>query len=131
TELLARVLPDIAPEWEGDGIRLLEPSLAGDRIQLTLSTTPQVAPVTLPGRVKGRIQHHCRRNGAAVTFSRKPAVRSLGDATRSQVEAYVRNQVAKEPLADERMRELLREYSVTDPAVDLSSPTESRSGRYW
>src|SRR5262245_8453197 len=87
-DLLARVLPDIAPEWERDGLRVLETSLASEQLQLTLSTLPQVAPVTLAGRIKGRIQHHCRRRGHPIDFSRKLAVRSLGDPTRVQVEAY-------------------------------------------
>src|SRR5947208_1695345 len=82
TGLLARVLPDIAPEWEIDGLRVLESSLAPRQIQLTLSTTPQVPPVTLASRVKGRMQHHCRRRGTPIDFSRKLAVRSLGDPTR-------------------------------------------------
>jgi REP element-mobilizing transposase RayT len=131
SDLLARVLPDIAPEWERDGLRVLEASLGAEQIQLTLSTTPQVAPVTLAARVKGRIQHHCRQQGTPIDFSRKLAVRSLGDPTRAQVEAYVRDQVPKEALADERFRELLTSFTVVDPQVDLSRPTESNSGRYW
>ena len=131
SDLLARVLPDLAPEWENDGLRLLESSLAPKRIQLTLSSTPHVSPVTLAGRVKGRIQHHCRRKGTPVDFSRKLAVRSLGDPTRAQVEAYIRNQVPREALADERFREMLASFTVVNPQVDLSQPTETNSGRYW
>jgi REP element-mobilizing transposase RayT len=131
SDLLARVLPDLAPEWENDGLRVLESSLGPGQIQLTLSTTPQVAPVTLAGRVKGRIQHHCRRKGTPIDFSRKLAVRSLGDPTRAQVEAYIRNQVPKEALADERFRQMLSSFTVVNPQVDLSQPTETNSGRYW
>src|SRR5207237_8121693 len=128
---LARLLAAIVPWWDKCGLRLLESSLAAEQIHLTLSTTPQVAPVTLVARVKGRIQHHCRRRGRPIDFSRKLAVRSLGDPTRAQVEAYVRNQVPKEALADERFRELLSAFTVVNPDVDLSEPTESNSGRYW
>jgi REP element-mobilizing transposase RayT len=131
SNLLAQVLPEIANEWENDGLRVLEASLAQEQIQLTLSTTPRVAPVTLAARVKGRLQHHCRRKGTPVVFSRKLAVRSLGDPTRSQVEAYIRNQVPKEALADERYRKILGSFNVVRPQVDLSQPTESNSGRYW
>jgi REP element-mobilizing transposase RayT len=131
TDLLGRVLPDIAPEWEKDGLRVLESSLAPKQIQLTLSTTPQVAPVTLAGRVKGRLQHHCRQSGTPIDFSRKLAVRSLGDPARTQVEAYIRNQVPQEALADERFREMLTAFTVVNPEVDLSGPTETNSGRYW
>src|SRR5207245_4402426 len=108
------VLPDIAAEWETDGLRVLESSLSPDQIQLTLSTTPQVDPITLAARVKGRIQHHCRRNGSLVDFSRKLAVRSLGDPTRAQVEAYVRNQVSNAALADERFRAMLASFTVVN-----------------
>src|SRR5258708_3579062 len=79
---LAQVLPDIAPEWEKDGLRLLESSLTPEKIQLTLSTTPQVSPVMLANRVKGRLQHHCRQKGIPIDFSRKLAVRSIGDPRR-------------------------------------------------
>jgi REP element-mobilizing transposase RayT len=131
TDLLAQVLPAIAPEWEKDGFRVLESSLAPERLQLTLSTSPQVAPVMLAGRVKGRIQHHCRQRGFPIDFSRKLAVRSLGNPTRAQVEAYIRNQVPEEALADERFRAMLTAFTVVNPQVDLSVPTETNSGRYW
>src|SRR5690349_16929439 len=85
SDLLAQVLPEVAPEWESDGLRVLESSLSSERIQLTLSATPQVSPVTLAARVKGRLQHHCRLRGAPVDFSRKLAVRSVGDPTRAAV----------------------------------------------
>jgi REP element-mobilizing transposase RayT len=130
-DILGGVLSDLAPEWETDGLRVLEWSLAAGQIQLTLSTTPQVSPVTLAGRIKGRIQHHCRQRGSPIVFSRKLAVRSLGDPTRSQVEAYIRHQVPKEALADERFREMLTAFTVVNPQVDLSQPTETTSGRYW
>ncbi len=131
TDVIARVLPDIAPEWEKDGLRLLESSLGPRQLQLTVSARPKLDPVTLGARVKGRIQHHCRRQGSPIDFSRKLAVRSLGDATRAEVEAYIRNQVPNEDLADERFREMLAEFTVVNPDVDLSEFTETNSGRYW
>src|SRR5947208_3747164 len=63
---LTSILPDIAPEWEKDGIRVLESAHSPERIQLTLSTTPQVSPVTLAARVKGRLQHHCRQKSIPI-----------------------------------------------------------------
>jgi REP element-mobilizing transposase RayT len=131
TDLLAQVLPVIAPEWENDGLRVLESSLTPGQIQLTISTKPQVDPVLLAARVKGRIQHHCRRQGTPIAFSRKLAVRALGDPTRAQVEGYIRNQVPNEALADERFGEMLTPFTVVNPQVDLSQPTETNSGRYW
>jgi REP element-mobilizing transposase RayT len=130
-DLVARILPDIAPDWETDGLRVLESSFASEQLQLTLSASPQVAPVTLAARVKGRIQYHCRRAGTPIAFSRKLAVRSLGNPTRAEVEAYVRSQVANEALADERFRDVLAACTVVQPHVDLSVPTITNSGRYW
>ena len=130
-DVITQVLPGIAPEWEGDGLRLLESSLTPEQLQLTLSARPEVSPVTLAARVKGRLQYHCRTVGRAVAFSRKVAVRSLGHNHRQNVEDYIRGQVAKEELADERFRDLLERLCVLAPEVDLSRPTETHSGRYW
>ena len=131
TDLITRAVAALGPEWEKDGLHLLESALAPQQIQLTLSTTPQVAPVTLAARVKGRLQHHCRRLGSPIDFSRKLAVRSLGDPTRAEVEAYIRNQVPNEGLADERFREMLAPFTAVNPQVDLAAATETNSGRYW
>jgi REP element-mobilizing transposase RayT len=130
-ELLAQLLPDLAPEWEKDGLRVLESKLTPEQLQFTLSTTPQVAPITLAARLKGRLQHHCRRRGISIDFSRKLAVRSFGDPTRLQVEDYIRNQVPNEELVEDRLRKILTSYTVIDSVVDLSAPFETNSGRYW
>jgi REP element-mobilizing transposase RayT len=130
-DLLTRVLPAIAPEWEKDGLRVLESALTPRQLQLTLSTTPQVAPVTLAARVKGRLQHHCRRLGTPIDFRRNLSVRAVGDTTRAAVEHYIREQVPNEELADERFRDLLAPFTVVAPEVDLSAPTATKSGRYW
>jgi len=127
-DFVADVLPDIAPEWESDGLRVLESSLTSDQIQLTLSATPQVAPITLAARVKGRIQHHCRRKGTPIDFSRKVAVRSLGDPSRVQVEAYIRNQVPHEALTDERFREMLTSFTVVNPKWICRSRQRATAG---
>ena len=129
--LLHRLLPAITPEWEKDGLRVLESCFAPDQLQLTLGARPEISPVVLAARVKGRLQYHCRCAGKAVAFSRKLSVRSIGHNHREQVEADVGRQAAKEPLADERFRLLLQRLCFIHEDVDLSQPTESRSGRYW
>jgi REP element-mobilizing transposase RayT len=47
------------------------------------------------------------------------------------VEAYIRNQVANEALADERWRQTLASFTEVNQEVDLAKPTETNSGRYW
>ncbi len=100
-------------------------------IQFTFSVMPGVSLVFFAARVKGRLEHALRLAGMPVAFSRKVAVRTIGKNTRDEVEAYIRRQVEKEPLADPRFREFLREFTVVDPQVDLSRPTASNPGRYW
>jgi len=131
TEQIAGLLPAIAPQWETDGLRVLESSLSAKQIQLTLSTKPHVNPVTLAGRVKGRIQHHCRQQGIPIEFSRKVGVRSFGDPTRTQVEAYIRRQVVNEDLSDDRFREpLTQQFSACfGPATVVASGVLCRN--FW
>ena len=64
-------------------------------------------------------------------FSRKIAVRTLGENTRATVEAYIRDQLQHCELADPRYREILQRQAFTDPAVRLEDPVETLSGRYW
>ena len=130
-EGVKEVLPDAAVGWERDGLRLLQSTASAQQILMTFSVKPHVAPVLFTARVKGRLQHALRQAGHRVRFSRKVAMRSIGENTRADVEQYIESQVRKEPLADPAFRELLEEFTVADPAVDLSLPTETLSGRYW
>src|SRR5262245_5166150 len=63
-------LPDngwgpLTAAWETDGLRLLERNLHSDSVLLTFSTTPQVNPVFLAARAKGRLQHAFRTSAVA------------------------------------------------------------------
>lgn len=58
-------------------------------------------------------------------------MRSIGDNARTDVEQYIMNQVAKDRLVDPRFEGVLGQFTVADPAVDLSAATETLSGRYW
>jgi REP element-mobilizing transposase RayT len=105
--------------------------LAPEQLQLTVSAIPQVSPQVLASRIKGRLQYHCRRRGNPVDFSRKLAVRSIGNPTRAEVEAYIRSQLTREALVDARFHDMLASLAVINRDVDLSLPTETKSGRYW
>ncbi len=127
----AEALRACAAAWEADGIRVMEHRTHEDRLQLTASTKPSVSPVFLAGRFKGRLQHILRQSGQAIDFSRKVAVRSIGDNHTREVEKYIPGQCGKEPLADPRFRERLAQFTLNNPAVRLDQPTASNSGRYW
>jgi REP element-mobilizing transposase RayT len=125
------VLKGLAPEWEKDGINLLEHKLRPQGVQLTLSTSPQVSPTVLAARAKGRLQHGLREHGVDAQFARNFAVRSLGENDRRTAEDYVRGQLKHADLADPLYIEQLRQCALSNRDVDLESPTSSASGRYW
>ena len=101
------------------------------RIQFIFSAKPSVSPVFLAGRAKGRLQHALRKAGHPVKFSRKFALRSVGENRRDDVEGYIRTQLNREHLADPRYEAKLKRLAISDRGVDLSAPTETGSGRYW
>lgn len=122
---------NVQARWESDGIRLLEQQWTPELIQLTVSTTPQVTPVLIAARLKGRLQHALREAETPVTFSRKVSLRSIGETTTTSVQNYIRDQVASEQFVDARTAENLSQYTVHDVTADLSAPTATNSGRYW
>jgi len=128
---MEEVIASLRQSWEADGVRVLESACSDGQVQILCSVKPQVAPTLFVARLKGRLQHALRTRGLAVPFSRKLAMRSIGDNSTADVEQYILKQVGKERLADPRFREVLRQFTVTDPSVDLSVPTETLSGRYW
>jgi REP element-mobilizing transposase RayT len=117
--------------WESDGLRLMELRCGDQEAQLTFSAKPDIAPVVVASRVKGRLEHALRKAGLPIQFSRKLALRSIGDNCTEDVEQYVRRQVTKAAFADRVFADRLQQFTVSDPAVVLSRPTETESGRYW
>lgn len=122
---------ELAQRWEGDGIRLLERRWSAKQVQTTASVKPSVAPQEFAKRMKGRLQHALRKADMNVKFSRKLAMRTVGETKTATVESYIENQVAKEPLADPRFAEFLEQFTVAGQNGDLTEPTRTHSGRYW
>jgi REP element-mobilizing transposase RayT len=125
------LLKDVASLWEGDGLRLLEFRWLPDKLQVLFSTTPEVSPVFLAARAKGRLDHAIRKAGLTMPLSRKVSVRAVGDNTRRDVEAYIESQVEAAGFVDERFSQSLDELQVVRNQVDLAQPLESSHGRYW
>ncbi|MGA2618035.1 MAG: transposase [Thermoguttaceae bacterium] len=126
------VLEEVRPQWEGEGMRLLEHYWSDERIQLTFSATPDISPVFLAARAKARLQHALRKVGPTFSgFSRKVSVCSVGHNCRQDVEVYIAAQVDAARFSDPAFRAILQESTVLCDGVDLSVPTESAHGRYW
>jgi REP element-mobilizing transposase RayT len=126
------VFDSLKDPWESDGLRVMEYRAPPGKIQITFSATPRVSPVFLASRAKGRLQFALRQvTGKTVLFSRKVSVRSIGENQRAQIEAYIDRQVDDAEFVDARFAALLRPFTISQPHVDLASPSGSSHGRYW
>jgi REP element-mobilizing transposase RayT len=130
-EMPVQLLDNLKPIWETDGIKLLEHRWTDEKVQLLFSTKPSVSPVDLAARAKGRLDHAIRGAGLRMPLSRKLAVRSIGDNTREEVEAYIESQVGKQQFVDANFEAFLQQFTISNIDVDLSKPSESVRGRYW
>jgi REP element-mobilizing transposase RayT len=116
--------------WEKDGLRPLEWEWAPERIRILFSTRPDVFPVFLCQRAKGRLQHALRQEGTPVSFSRKVACDSVGNPNEPSVDRYLRDQLDGGDFADPKYRETLATLAFTNPDVKATCPQETSSGRY-
>jgi REP element-mobilizing transposase RayT len=115
---------------ESDNVRILDVKQTSIRTwHFLLSTTPTIAPPTIVKSVKGRLQHLLQKTHPKV-FQRNFSLISIGDASRTAVENYVSEQLEHHPAADRRMQEMLSQYQLSFPSVDLSKPRYSSHGQY-
>jgi len=126
-----RVVDELAAAWREDHLDLVSHAFAPDRVQFTVAAQPHVAPSGLAAKVKGRLQHALRKAGTSASFSRKLAVRSLGENRRATVERYIKDQLLHVDLCDPRYRKQLAENAYRDDTVRLDDPSATNSGRYW
>jgi len=117
--------------WTADGLEWQHVDWRSTEIQMVFQTGPDVSPELFAGRVKGRLQHALRQAGTPMGFSRKIAVRALGDNVSDVVAGYLRRQTVRAALVDERYRATLRAAAFEDAAVDLAEPEATSRGRYW
>jgi len=125
------ILDAIDPLWERDGLRRLEHRWADDYLQVTFSAMPDVSPVLLATRAKGRLQYSLRNIDGFPGFTRKVSIRSIGDNTSQDVAAYIASQVEKERFVDPRFRAMLEQFTCAFPVIDVATASESARGRYW
>lgn len=122
----------LAQLWEQDGIRLLERKCEQDYWQATVSTKPKVGPSFIVSRIKGRIDYLFRSRRVPFKFSRKVALRAIGNNTTHEVQEYIRKQVDSENFYDPDFATALKQFThVCKESDDFCSPIEVTSGRYW
>ena len=125
------LLNNVSPLWEKDGIRLLEAQWSPSLCQVLFSTLPNVSPIFLAQRAKGRLDKALRDSGHSLSWSRKVAVRSIGKNNLQIVQQYIRQQVASANFVDPRFGQQMRRYTFQDPQVVHAEPTLVTRGRYW
>jgi hypothetical protein len=105
-------IQDTKDQWETDGLTLDTYKTTENRVQILFEASPGISPVLCATRIKGRLQHTLRKMGTAVQFSRKIAMRCLGNNRRTTVEKYIARQVKDEDFVDPRFVETLKQYSI-------------------
>ena len=124
-------LDDLRELNEKDGIRILQHEFNEPAVsQFLISTRPQVKPMIMVQRVKGRLQHLMRKT-TPNAFQRNYGLRSIGSTRREKLEAYLASQLAHHPMADSRVTERLARFQIHDPCVDLSKPRRTSHAQYW
>ena len=139
-------IPAITPEtwktvvarWREDGLiaQASPPEARPDTIQIAFTLDkPDLAPAFIAQRAKGRLDHAIRKAGTPVKWSRKVAVRSVGEINTEQVIIYVRQQHQASPdeFADPTYRAALESCSCLEAldAERFTQSSSSASGRYW
>jgi REP element-mobilizing transposase RayT len=124
-------LPPLKVACEPDGIRLLRHQLEANNASLFLvSTRPNVRPVDIPQRVKGRLQHIVR-NTVPKAFQRNYALRSIGSTRRPKLDEYLAMQLEHHPQHDVRLSERIAQYQIFDASVDLSMAQRTAHAMFW
>jgi REP element-mobilizing transposase RayT len=121
---------DLRDSCEADGIRILNHQLAETTSQFLISTRPNLAPIQIAQRVKGRLQHLIRLSRPKA-FRRNYSLRSVGSTRRERLDKYLANQLDHHPTADPRVAARLARYQIHHPEIDLSSPQRTTHALYW
>ena len=115
---------------EPDGVRILEHHQRSPTVsQFLLSTKPSVTPADAIRSVKGRLQHHVRRD-LPRAFQRNYSIKSVGEVKGEVVEQYVRSQLDHHVMADARVQETLASLQFVQPGVDLTETRRSSHGEF-
>jgi REP element-mobilizing transposase RayT len=125
------LIPQIKPLWENDGLRVLEYRWTEERVQILFEATPEITPIFLAARAKGRLDHALRKAEFDMPFSRMIGVRAIGVNTRRDIEGYLEKQIVRAEFVDPHFAQALGDLTYIHPEVGLTRPAESVRGRYW
>lgn len=128
--LPANTQAEINQITEPHGVRVLELFQRSEtKLQLLVSTNPELSPSKVVKLAKGSTQH-VLRSGEGVSFSRKFGLVSTGNANLSSAENYVSGQIEHHLLASVASMERMRQFTHSFESVDLAQPILSSHGQY-
>ncbi len=121
----------LALALEPDGIRLVGHRFATPATsQFLVTTKPDVPPLRIVQRVKGRLQHVVREQFPKA-LRRHSAIRSVGKVKRDIVQTYVASQLEHHPMANERVRQRFEQYQQSNPTINLGLKRYTSHGVFW
>ena len=122
-------LVELSAQVEADGLRILEHRFRdGLTSMFLISTTPDVGPVRIPARIKGRLQHLLRFT-IPQPFQRNYDLVSIGSTRGDKTEEYVGSQVQRHMADDAELCSMFRDLQIVIPDVDLLKTRYVRRGR--
>jgi len=122
-------LEELKGLMESDGIRILAHRFRDVRTSLFLiSTKPDVRPVRIPTRIKGRLQH-LLKDRLRQPFQRNYDLSSIGSTSGQKTEDYVAGQVEHHADDCEDLRADFTDLQMKNPDVDLLKPRFHRRAR--
>jgi hypothetical protein len=124
-------LEELKETTETDGVRILQHRFARPDCSLFLvSTRPEVVPIEISRSVKGRLQHLVRKTWPKA-FQRNYDLRSIGSTIRSKLDEYVAKQLEHHLAAEPQTQEILADFQIHHPEVNLSKARFTSHARYW
>ncbi len=125
------IIKQCIPLWKKDGFEFLHATNTAKPLQILFKVQPNISPEKLTQKVKGRLLYAFRQSGIYLKFSRALGFRSLGFNTSKIVKDYIDGQVEKEDLADNRYKEILKQFTSSDNKVHFNDPHKNKRSRYW
>lgn len=124
-------LDSVSSLLESDHIRILSWRwLTKVSIQFVISTQPNIKPVFIIQRLKGRIQYAVREK-VPKAFRSNYALRSFGTQERQIVEGYIAAQPSHHAMPTEKSQQIFEDLRFVDEKVDLSVMQKTTHGVYW
>lgn len=115
---------------ESDAVRILEFQITSPNVaQFLVSTRPEMSPSDIVRSIKGRWQYILRSQHPSA-FRRNYFLSSVGDANSETLNGYVGRQVARHPMADDRVSAKLVMLQFHDRTVNLGEEQMGSHGKF-